>query len=59
MESTCIRHVADAQEKELLLGTLIRLAPLPDNKRQRRPEAPRHLYDRATSSPTSPGDCSS
>jgi hypothetical protein len=32
MESTCIRHVADAKEKELLLGTLIRIAPLPDNK---------------------------
>ena len=32
MESTCIRHVADAKEKELLLGTLIRIVPLSDNK---------------------------
>ena len=32
MESTCIRHLADAKEKELLLGTLIRIAPLSDNK---------------------------
>ena len=32
MGSTCIRHVTDAKEKELLLGTLIRIAPLSDNK---------------------------